>query len=82
MQVLVIECKIQTMTKKNKKAKNNQILEFLHQVKVELGSVKWPSHQQTLKLTLTVIVISLIVGLYISGLDIFFTKLIQSIISR
>ncbi len=57
-------------------------LEFIRQVRVELGHVNWPTHSQTLKLTLTVIFISLIVGLYIAGIDVVFTRLIQSIINR
>ena len=62
------------------KAKKTTPLEFLNQVKVELRQVKWPTNQQALKLTLTVVLVSLAVGLYISGLDVLFTKFIQSII--
>lgn len=57
-------------------------LEFFRQVKVELGHVNWPTHSKTLRLTLTVIFISLIVGLYVAGIDVVFTRLIQSIINR
>ncbi|MBU1071386.1 preprotein translocase subunit SecE [Patescibacteria group bacterium] len=56
-------------------------LEYLSQIRVELQKVKWPSHQQAVKLTLIIVFVSLVVGLYISGLDVIFTKLIQSIIS-
>ena len=75
------------MAKKSKKSstlgqgKTNP-LDILRQIKVELRQVKWPSHQQALKLTLTVIFVSLAVGLYISGLDVLFTKFIQSIITQ
>lgn len=57
-------------------------LEFLKQVRLELQKVNWPSHQQTLKLTFIVILVSLMVGLYVSGLDVLFTKFIQSIITQ
>lgn len=63
-----------------KKPKGISPLEFLSQVRVELKKVKWPTHQQALKLTLIVVFVSLAVGLYISGLDVLFTKFIQSII--
>ena len=57
-------------------------VEFIREVKVELASVKWPSRQETLKLTGTVIAVSIFVALYIGGLDLVFTGLIQGIISR
>ncbi len=56
-------------------------LEYLRQIKVELRQVKWPSHQKAINLTLIVVIVSLAVGFYISGLDVLFTKLVQSIIS-
>lgn len=58
------------------------ILEFVRSVKVELASVKWPSRQETVRLTALVIFVSLIVSFYIGGLDLVFTTLIQNIISR
>lgn len=57
-------------------------LEFIRSVKVELAFVKWPSHEQTLRLTATVILVSLLVGLYIGGLDIVFTSLLQRFVNR
>jgi len=62
------------------KIKKTTPLEYLRSIRVELRQVKWPTHQQALKLTLIVILVSLAVGLYISGLDVLFTKFIQSII--
>jgi len=64
-----------------KTAKKTSPLDILRSIRVELHQVKWPTHQQTLKLTLIVVFVSLAVGLYISGLDVLFTKFIQSIIS-
>jgi preprotein translocase subunit SecE len=72
------------MTKKkiaSKSVKKSSPLDILRSIKVELQKVKWPTHQQTIKLTLTVVFVSLAVGLYISGLDVLFTKVIQSIIN-
>ncbi len=60
----------------------SSLLEFIRSVKVELASVKWPNRQETLRLTLMVIIVSVFVGLYIGGLDIVFTSLIQGIINR
>lgn len=57
-------------------------VEFIREVKVELASVKWPSRQETAKLTAMVIGVSLFVALYIGGLDLAFTSLIGGIINR
>ena len=57
-------------------------IEFARSVKVELSFVKWPSHKETLRLTMTVIIVSLIVAVYIGGLDALFTSILQKFISR
>lgn len=56
-------------------------LEFIRSVRVELASVKWPSRQETLRLTGLVIAVSIFVALYIGGLDLAFTSLVQKIIN-
>ena len=63
------------------KKKRKNPLDILRSIRVELRQVKWPTHQQVLKLTLIVVLVSLAVGLYIAGLDVLFTKFIQSIIT-
>lgn len=55
---------------------------FLKEVKTELGKVVWPTRQETIRLTSIVILISVLVGLYIGGLDILFTKLTEFIIKK
>jgi preprotein translocase subunit SecE len=56
------------------------MLEFLRQTKVELGLVKWPSRQETIRLTSLVIIISLITSLYLGLLDALFTNLFANIL--
>jgi len=53
---------------------------FLREVKDELKKVVWPSRQEVIRLTLVVIVVSLIVGLFLGGLDLFFVKIIETIV--
>lgn len=55
-------------------------LAYLRAVKVELDLVKWPSHQETLRLTAVVIIGSIAVGAYIGGLDIVFINLLTRLI--
>lgn len=57
-------------------------LEFLRSVKLEMNQVKWPSHQETLRMTIMVIVVSAVVAGYAGGLDVVFTTLLQKLINR
>ena len=56
-------------------------LDFLRSVKLELNQVKWPSHQEALKMTILVIVTSAAVAIYAGGLDYLFTAALQSVLS-
>ncbi len=57
-------------------------IKYLREVRLELSKVVWPKKQEVIKLTLTVIIISVIVGLYVGALDFGFTKLLELFISR
>lgn len=47
---------------------------FVKEVVAELKKVTWPTREETIKLTVVVIVISIVVGAYIGGLDSLFVK--------
>jgi len=47
----------------------------MKEVVAELKKVTWPTRAETIKLTAVVIAISVIVGLFIGGLDITFLRL-------
>jgi preprotein translocase subunit SecE len=53
---------------------------FLNEVKDELKKVVWPTRQEIIRLTVVVIAISLLVGVFLGGLDFIFTKLIGIVI--
>lgn len=53
---------------------------FFQQTYDELKKVVWPTRDQLVKLTFIVIFISLVVGVYIGGLDALLTKLTQTLI--
>ncbi|MBU2577604.1 preprotein translocase subunit SecE [Patescibacteria group bacterium] len=55
---------------------------FLSEVKNELTKVTWPTRQEVVRLTIVVVIISLVVGLFIGGLDFLFTKGIQFFLGR
>ncbi|MCX6792228.1 MAG: preprotein translocase subunit SecE [Candidatus Gottesmanbacteria bacterium] len=47
---------------------------FLREVVAELKKVTWPTREETVKLTVVVIVISILVGAFIGGLDSLFLR--------
>ena len=53
---------------------------FLQEVYAELRKVTWPTRQEVIRLTVAVILISVIVGVFIGALDFIFTSLLQVII--
>ncbi len=59
-----------------------RILDYLSEVKVELSKVTWPRRDEVIKLTIIVILISLIVGVYVGALDFGFTKLLEIFVAK
>jgi preprotein translocase subunit SecE len=55
---------------------------FIKEVVAELKKVTWPTREETIKLTMIVIVISIIVGAFIGGLDAFFVKMTTLLFNR
>jgi preprotein translocase subunit SecE len=47
---------------------------YLSEVKNELQKVSWPTREQTIQMTLLVIVASVVVGAYIGALDYLFAQ--------
>lgn len=48
----------------------------------ELKKVTWPTRSEIIRLTLSVIVISVIVGVFLGGIDLLLTKFIERIVAR
>jgi len=57
-------------------------LNFLKESKTELKKVKWPTLKETLQYTLVVIIISLVVAIYLGGLDYIFSFLLRKFIIK
>lgn len=53
---------------------------FLKETRDELKKVVWPTRQETIRLTLVVIAVSLLVGLFLGGLDFIFTKVLGIVV--
>ena len=62
------------------KVEMKKIIEFIQESISEFKKVQWPTKEQTVRLTGIVIGVSLIIGLYVSGVDYLFKELIASIL--
>jgi len=58
----------------------NKIVTFLKEVRLEMKKVNWPTRQQTIKYTLTVIGVCLTVAIYLGGLDFLYTNLLNKLV--
>lgn len=56
-------------------------ISFLKDVRAEMSKVTWLNREETIRLTAIVILASVLVALYIGGLDFVFTKLVAFTIS-
>ncbi len=54
--------------------------QFINQSIAELKKVVWPTRKKVIRLTVIVLVVSLLTGLFIGGLDYLFTNLMGIII--
>lgn len=57
-----------------------KIVNFLKEVKAELRKVSWPTRQETIRHTLTIIGFSLAVAAFLGGLDFLFSYLLNKFI--
>lgn len=55
---------------------------FFVDVFEELKKVNWPTREQTIRLTLVVFIISLIVGAYVGIIDVLLAKVLEIITKR
>lgn len=57
--------------------KSKETAGFVGEVKNELKKVTWPTRKETVRLTIVVIFISLIVALYLGIIDVLLAKLLE-----
>jgi len=50
---------------------------FLSEVRAELNKIKWPSQKEAVKLTATVLGVSIVLGVFIGMIDLLLTKVIE-----
>jgi preprotein translocase subunit SecE len=54
-----------------------KLITLLKEVRLEMKKVNWPTREQTIKYTLTVIGVCLAVAIYLGGLDFLYTNLLN-----
>ncbi|MDO8576748.1 MAG: preprotein translocase subunit SecE [Candidatus Daviesbacteria bacterium] len=58
------------------------IFGFLNEVKEELRKVAWPSREQTIRYTVLVILVAVVVGLFLGGMDYILTAVTALILKK
>jgi len=56
------------------------VFQFFGEVVSELKKVTWPSRQETIRLTLLVIAVSVAIGVVLGVLDLLFTRLLDIVL--
>jgi len=58
----------------------NKLSSFLKEVRLEMKKVNWPSRKETIKYTLIIVGVSVIVAAFLGGLDYLFSTLLNKYI--
>jgi preprotein translocase subunit SecE len=60
----------------------NRLIAYLRQSRNELTKVVWPSRQTTIRYTAAVLGFSIVLAIFIGGIDYLFTQVIQKVILK
>ena len=58
----------------------NSVFAFLKDVQIELKKVNWPTRQELLKYTVVVIGFTIVLGVFLGGLDYLFGFLLRKLV--
>lgn len=59
-----------------------RFLAYLRESRVELGKVDWPTRRQAARLTIIVVIFSIIFAAFIAGIDFVFSELLQKVVLK
>lgn len=57
-----------------------KIVSFLKEVRLEMKKVNWPTRKETIRYTLIVIGVSVVVAVFLGGLDFIFTTILNKFV--
>ena len=60
----------------------NKIVQFFQEAKAELMKVNWPTKKQTMNYTTLVVAVSVVVALFLGGLDSVFSYILKTYIIK
>ena len=55
----------------------NRLISFLQEARIELRKVTWPTRRQTIRYTIAVIAMSLVIAAFLGGLDLLYGLLLN-----
>ncbi len=70
------------MMNKTDAKKENKFVKYLKGTKSELKKIVWPTWKQVIKNTLIVLIVVIIIGLIIAGLDLLFNGVLLKLITK
>lgn len=60
----------------------NKVTGYLRGVREELSKVVWPKRSEVIKLTATVVIISVVVSAYLGALDYMFARALELLLAK
>ena len=60
----------------------DKITTFLKEVRLEMKKVNWPTRDETIRYTLTVIGVAVAVAIFLGGFDLLFSRLLEWFVIR
>jgi len=60
----------------------NKVTTFLKEVQLEMKKVNWPTRRETIRYTLMVIGVALVVAVFLGGFDFIFQRLLEYFIIK
>jgi len=57
-----------------------KLIPFLKEVRLEIKKINWPSRKETIRYTLIVLGVTLVVAAFLGGLDYIFSSILNNII--
>lgn len=58
----------------------NKVTQYFIEARREFAQVTWPTREMAIRLSIVVIILSLVLAAFLGGLDIFFTYLLKKLV--
>ena len=67
--------------KKSRAKKDSPVVAYLRQTQAEVRKVHWPSRREATNLTGVVLAVTIVMSIFLSGMDYLFAQLVRLILS-